>query len=459
MLLRSCYAVWILLSGLSAAAVFVQRPEANAVLQRWRRANSGYFEELKQGNLERECIEEICNYEEAREVFEDDDLTRQFWTTYDRYDPCSDNPCRNNGSCAQMGRSFHCFCPEGYLGERCELLLEDQLKCLYLNGHCQHFCDGSGQHRKCSCADGYELGANGKQCLPRVAYPCGKVAPEETGMNQSMSGQTRLVGASHCPEGECPWQVLVQLHGQSHCGGVLISPEWVVTAAHCVHGQQAQDLTVVAGEYNLDVEEGTEQRILVSSLTAHEGYIPETGDSDVALLHLSRPITLNRHAIPVCLPTKDLAMRELLPIRFHTVSGWGKRTSGGNEDHDALQTVRVSPILRRFSVPIHPNSLCSQRSRFNFTDNMLCAGYLDGHQQSCHGDDGSPLVTVYGSTHFLTGVVGWGKGCPQPGYYGVYNNMGKFVDWVKNAMATAGQKPTVEGAVGAFDMLGQKVLQ
>lgn len=55
--------------------MFVERDDANAVLQRWRRANSGFLEEMQQGNLERECIEEICNYEEAREVFEDDDKT------------------------------------------------------------------------------------------------------------------------------------------------------------------------------------------------------------------------------------------------------------------------------------------------------------------------------------------------------------------------------------------------
>ena len=60
---------------LSRVSVFVEKREANGVLQRWRRANSGFLEELQQGNLERECIEEICDYEEAREVFEDNDKT------------------------------------------------------------------------------------------------------------------------------------------------------------------------------------------------------------------------------------------------------------------------------------------------------------------------------------------------------------------------------------------------
>ncbi|KAM9835984.1 uncharacterized protein ACBR49_019658 [Aulostomus maculatus] len=422
------FVIWILLFDTTAAAVFVEKQEANGVLHRWRRANSGFLEELKQGNLERECIEEICDYEEAREVFEDDDRTRQFWLTYERRDPCLVNPCHNNGTCLYVGTTYECQCAEGFEGRFCQTVFEDSLKCLYQNGQCQHFCDGSGERRKCSCADGYVLGEDGRECVAQVEFPCGQLAPA---MNQSLLGQTRLVGSNHCPRGECPWQVLVQLNGHSHCGAVLIRPDWVVTAAHCIHGNSPINLTVVAGEHNLDIDDSTEQRIPVSLAISHEDYVPATGDSDVALLRLSRGVTLNHYAIPVCLPTKGFTERELLPLRYHTVSGWGKRTGGGNTDSSRAP---ASPILRRMSVPIIANSQCSQRAQFNFTTNMLCAGYLEGQQESCRGDDGSPLVTLYGSTHFLVGVVGWGRGCSLPGYYGVFTNMGKFVDWVEATM-------------------------
>ncbi len=203
---------------------------------------------------------------------------------------------------------------------------------------------------------------------------------------------------------------------------------------------------LLSGEHNLDVEEGTEQKIPVSMVITHEGYVPATGDSDVALLQLSRPVTLNRHAIPVCLPTKDFVERELLLVRYHTVSGWGKRTIGGNaESPGGPPSAPVSPVLRTFSVPIIQNSQCSQRTQFNFTNNMLCAGYLEGHQESCRGDDGSPLVTLYGSTHFLTGVVGWGRGCTHPGYYGVYANMANFVDWVEGIIKDPPNMATADG--------------
>ncbi|XP_067104840.1 prothrombin [Osmerus mordax] len=74
----------LLLSGLQITLcddVFLDNKRASQVLVRAKRANS-IFEELKPGNLERECIEEICDHEEAREVFEITDLTTAFWLTY-----------------------------------------------------------------------------------------------------------------------------------------------------------------------------------------------------------------------------------------------------------------------------------------------------------------------------------------------------------------------------------------
>lgn len=108
-------------------------------------------------------------------------------------------------------------------------VFEDSLGCLYQNGHCEHFCDGSGARRKCFCADGYQLADDGKKCVPKgegkvtapsslggclltmslcsVAFPCGRVASPATGPNQTMQDQVRLLGASYCNHGDCPWQV------------------------------------------------------------------------------------------------------------------------------------------------------------------------------------------------------------------------------------------------------------
>uniref|UniRef100_A0A3B3UKU8 trypsin n=1 Tax=Poecilia latipinna TaxID=48699 RepID=A0A3B3UKU8_9TELE len=392
-----CFVVLLLISSQrmdAPSAVFVEKHEAASVLRRWRRANSGFLEELKQGNLQRECIEEICDYEEAREVFEDDEKTVSSSLLWISAAPAGVRRIKT------LTNSFY------------------SLGCLYQNGNCEHFCDGSGGRRKCFCADGYQLGDDGKKCVPKGE---GKV-----------TDQVRLVGANHCNDGDCPWQVLIKLNGSSHCGGVLVRPDWVITAAHCVHGQSLQHLTVVAGENNLDMKGDTEQTFDANMAIPHDNYNPATGDSDIALVRMNGSVVLNRYTVPICLPTKDFAERELLPVRYHTVSGWGKRTTGGNAFTSSGR--RVSPTLRKMSVPIVQNSQCSQKAKFNFTDNMLCAGYLDGNQESCRGDDGSPLVTEYRSTSFLTGVVAWGRGCSRPGYYGVYTKVAMFVDWAEETM-------------------------
>lgn len=69
---RNPYCLWIRLSALSL--VFLDGRKANEVLTRLRRANS-FMEEFKQGNMERECNEERCSWEEAREIFEDKQKT------------------------------------------------------------------------------------------------------------------------------------------------------------------------------------------------------------------------------------------------------------------------------------------------------------------------------------------------------------------------------------------------
>ncbi|XP_042178900.1 transmembrane gamma-carboxyglutamic acid protein 1 isoform X1 [Oncorhynchus tshawytscha] len=65
-------------------SVFLPSDLANTVLRRLRRDNGYLLEEIRQGNIQRECREEICTYEEAREAFENDEKTQRFWEEYVR---------------------------------------------------------------------------------------------------------------------------------------------------------------------------------------------------------------------------------------------------------------------------------------------------------------------------------------------------------------------------------------
>ncbi|MCP6646387.1 hypothetical protein NL493_30020, partial [Klebsiella pneumoniae] len=81
---------------------------------------NSFLEELRPGNLERECTEEICDFEEAQEIFQNVDVTLAFWTKYYDGDQCAaapldhqcDRPCCGHGKCIDGLGGFSCKCNE-----------------------------------------------------------------------------------------------------------------------------------------------------------------------------------------------------------------------------------------------------------------------------------------------------------------------------------------------------------
>ncbi|XP_032258468.1 coagulation factor X isoform X2 [Phoca vitulina] len=271
---------------LPGGSVFLSPERASSVLGRVRRANS-FWEEMKKGNLERECMEETCSFEEAREVFEDTAKTTEFWNKYRDGDQCESSPCQNEGQCTDGLGEYTCTCSEGYEGKNCEL--STRKLCSVDNGDCEQFCREERSSVVCSCASGYVLGDNGKSCVSTEPFPCGKTTmgrqkrsaetthssegPSEAEASmQEQSGPgdlpptqstlfllpfngtgpsneedarsvVRIVGGQDCKDGECPWQaLLINEENEGFCGGTILSKYYVLTAAHCL--QQAKKFTV-----------------------------------------------------------------------------------------------------------------------------------------------------------------------------------------------------------------------
>ncbi|XP_018418979.1 PREDICTED: coagulation factor VII-like [Nanorana parkeri] len=149
--------------------VFIEKEKAHHVLR--KRANK-FLEEILPGNLERECYEETCSREEAREVFKSQEKTAEFWYHYKDLSPCKENPCQNGAICQQYHYTYTCLCPPLYAGIHCENVRQE---CWYRNGGCWQYCTDTPRALSvtCSCANGYTLEENGQKCAPAVKFPCG----------------------------------------------------------------------------------------------------------------------------------------------------------------------------------------------------------------------------------------------------------------------------------------------
>lgn len=227
-----------------------------------------------------------------------------------------------------------------------------------------------------------------------------------------------IVGGGDSTVEQWPWQVQLR-KGSAFCGGSLISPNWVVTAAHCLDNGPVD--TVVLGRTALN--SGGVERSVVESIV-HESYA--NFNYDIALLRLDEPMTYEPSIQPIGLLSAaqeaNLAKNGVLA----SVSGWGLLYPETSVRSDQLQAVDVAMV----STEACRNSSYPASS---ITNNMICAGFVEGGVDACAGDSGGPLVVrdrIGG--YRLVGITSWGDGCAKPNFPGVYTRVSKFVSWVED---------------------------
>lgn len=228
-----------------------------------------------------------------------------------------------------------------------------------------------------------------------------------------------------------PWQVLIEYSGNDMlCGGTLIRPDYVVTAAHCLHSSyygnyvevETESLIVKVGVYNRSKAEPHQQLLKVRHYTFHKSYRFSSRDNDIALLKLLHPVRLTEHVGLACLPSRSA---EPPSGTLCTITGWGHLQYNAGWSPDVLHTAQVPLVSLSTCRTISHNS--------QLTRNMLCAGWAEGGPDACQNDSGGPLVCPIPDSPerwALYGVVNFGTGCGSPGEYGVYARVTQHLTWI-----------------------------
>jgi len=253
--------------------------------------------------------------------------------------------------------------------------------------------------------------------------------------------RNKIVGGMAVEEYTMPWQVAVVYSDDSFidqfCGGTILCPKFVLSAAHCTHKgahddpkrsyRKPKDFDILAGAHDLsNKNDPTMTRHHVKAYHNPPQY-KKNKDYDITILELKTPIALDdRNKKAVFLPTPTFEIKT--GTKF-VISGWGaKKFSGWPEDK-----------LQAVTVPAVKDEDCKAAYPSHFTTRMFCAGYVEeGGKDACQGDSGGPLTWLdpRNDKIKIIGVVSFGRDCAKPGHPGVYAKVTTYLDWIKKIIGS-----------------------
>jgi secreted trypsin-like serine protease len=226
-----------------------------------------------------------------------------------------------------------------------------------------------------------------------------------------------VVGGKSVQSGRFPFAVAIGEAEGPDCGGTLIAPSVVLTAAHCVTEDAAEPakLRVLVGSQTISGKDP----LRVSAVYVHPLFRAETMHYDAALLFLEHPVT----------GVRTISMAQTSPLEGAIVSaaGWGETSEHATTLPDHLRSVVLEVAGKR---------ACGRGNEIPggyFTPSMMCAG--NPGRDTCSGDSGGPLVGMSNGHPVLVGITSFGFGCARAGHPGVYTRVPSIRGWALGQIA------------------------
>ncbi|KAF0708997.1 hypothetical protein As57867_006119, partial [Aphanomyces stellatus] len=235
------------------------------------------------------------------------------------------------------------------------------------------------------------------------------------------TAQLEIVGGKEAAKGQHLYVTSLRKpsDGSHACGGSLITPNIVLTAAHCM--PLKPESVVIGSHYANETQTGEE--IKVKQIVVHPKNNPSTDSNDFAILILERASKF---------PPVQVSFDEVAPGTPTVVRGWGRTSQGGT----------ASNVLLEVGVDALANTQCAKLLAPEVVNEfMLCAGGKAG-EDSCQGDSGGPLIVEQNGSERLVGVVSWGVGCAQANKPGVYARLSAARSFIQPYLTTNAPPPT-----------------
>ena len=255
----------------------------------------------------------------------------------------------------------------------------------------------------------------------------------------------KIVGGRLASIANWPGQVALRINGSSgstyFCGGTLINPSTVLTAAHCVVGFTQSGTDWYLGDGKVEVVLNHDDLAAITTndvrniarVVKHEKYIEASRGDDIALIKLSQPWIGSLSTLSLSSRT-DPSKAWITPLM---VAGFGVRQDGGILKNFVTSDGRPfragSARLFETTVPLTDETSCKKvYAGSTVGAGQICAGYVEGEKDSCQGDSGGPLVAFdRRGCPYQVGVVSWGSGCARTNAFGLYTRVSAYADWIQ----------------------------